>query len=415
LRPAFPGTALVLGDRTYEVVSEDETPAGVVYGLRLWPEGEVVRERMVYGSRLVRAAQAERERAATHERARPYRFLLYPLVGLLPEGAQERWADRLGLYAVRSTLISGAGEVVLFLMAVWAIARSADEGLRVALTLLAPALGLLALSGLGRAFAAVAFRETRGQYLVELGHAVMKAVAEAPVFSDPTLVPLTREAFWRRLATPDRITRDKDGSLTFRGLLPHLTWHTGRHVPAGPDFWLVEARPAALDRGRLVYSYRLTPPPGRATEAGPPEAPPGDAYAREVVAGIRREWDDLLGAFTWLVSLLPSAVQERAFGDRGGPPAVRRAVRTTAVVECVLAAYVLAQPVEAGDPVGPWLRLLSLLLIGDALYRVLQSRQGAYAPSLLRAVLPSRSLRPERVAYEAHRAAERQARLGLPT
>ncbi len=56
-RPAFCGTALVLGERTYEVVGETETAAGVVYALRPWPEGEVVRDRVLYGPRLVRAAR----------------------------------------------------------------------------------------------------------------------------------------------------------------------------------------------------------------------------------------------------------------------------------------------------------------------------------------------------------------------
>ncbi|HSD27191.1 MAG TPA: hypothetical protein VLL75_07800 [Vicinamibacteria bacterium] len=413
LRPAFPGTALVLGERIYEVVSEDETARGVVYGLRPWPEGEVVRDRVLYGPRLVHAAKADRARAATRERVRPWRVVLHPLVGLLPEEHQERWADRLGLYAVTATLTSGLSELVVFLLAIGLIARSADEGLRVVLALAAPVLAVLALSGLGRAFAAAAFRQTRGQCLVELAFAATKTVRHAGAPRDPTLVPLTREAFWTRLETPDRVTREKDGSLVFRGLLPHLSWRTGHHVRGGQDHWLVEALPTALERGRLVFSYRLTAPPGRDPAAPPPEPPPADAYASEVKASIRREWDDLLGGFSWLASLLSTAVQERAFAPRGGPAAARRAVWTTALAELVFAAYVLVQPVQPSDPVGPWLRLLGAALVIDAALRAARTRQGAYAPSILRAVLPSRSLRPERIAYQEHRDAERQARLRL--
>ena len=96
LRPAFPGTAVVLGDATCEVLSETELPEDglVVYRLRLWPEGEVVRDRVVYGPLFVRAAEAERVRARVRARARPWRMLLYPLVGLLPEEEQERACDR---------------------------------------------------------------------------------------------------------------------------------------------------------------------------------------------------------------------------------------------------------------------------------------------------------------------------------
>jgi hypothetical protein len=40
--------------------------------------------------------------------------------------------------------------------------------------------------------------------------------------------------------------------------------------------------------------------------------------------------------------------------------------------------------------------------------RVALARAGRYAPSLWRAVLPGDTLRPERVAYRAHREAERR-------
>jgi hypothetical protein len=58
LRPDFPGTAVVLGDSTYEVLSETELPEDglVVYRMRPWPEGEVIRDRVVYGPAFVRAS-----------------------------------------------------------------------------------------------------------------------------------------------------------------------------------------------------------------------------------------------------------------------------------------------------------------------------------------------------------------------
>jgi hypothetical protein len=410
-QPAFCGTALVLDERTYEVVQETVTDEAVVYALRPWPEGEVVRDRVVYGPRLVHSARADRERAAARERARPYRFLLYPLVGFLPEEEQERTADRLGLYSVTATMVSGLIEAVLLFVGVWLITRSADKAVMVGFVLLSPVLSFFALAGFGRAFAAVAFRETSGPYLVELAFAAMKGLGRtARARRDPTLVPLTRDAFWNRLEDPDTVTRESDGVLVFRGLLPHLTWHTGHHVQADDDYWLVEMLPPALERGRLVYTYRLVATDGNSAPRSPRESPSPHAYAAEVWVGIRREWDDLLGGFSGLASLLAAAVQRRAFGDIGGPLAARRPTWITALAGLALGGFVLLQPHEAADPVGPWLRLLACCLLIDGLLRIARMLRGDYAPSLFRFILPSDSLRPERVAYQAHRDAEREAR-----
>jgi hypothetical protein len=411
-RPAFPGTAVLLGDQTFEVVAERSAPEGVVYLLGPWPEGEVARHRVAYGPPFVRAVLAERERAAIHARLRPYRFVLYPLVGLLPEAEQERWSDRLGLYAVHATLVSGLCEVALYLLLVWGIARGADGGLRVALLLLGPLLGIVALLGVLRAFGAAAFREVSGQVLVEVAFDLFRGLRAAVLPADVSVVPLTRAAFWARLGTPDRVTRDPDGALTFRGLLPHLHWRTGHNVRAGEDYWRVEPQAPVLDRNRVVYSYRLSP--AARDEAPSPAEPPGTlAYAEDVLAGVRREWDDLLGGFAWLASLLPEDVQRRAFDPRGGPAAARRPTAVTAVIGLVFAAWVFLQPVVAADPIGPWFRVLAAVLCLDALIRIRRARRGLYAPSLFAFALPSGSLRPERVAYHAHRDAERQTLLDL--
>jgi hypothetical protein len=409
-RPAFCGTAVVLGERTYEVIEEAETAFGVAYALRPWPEGEVVRDRVVYGPRLVRAARADRERAATRERIRPYRYFLYPLVGFLPQAEQERSADRLGLYSVTASLVSGLIEAALVFVVVWLVTRSANKVVMIVVVLLSPLLSYFALAGLGRAFAALAFRQTSGPYLVELAFAAMKALGAAEGRRDRTLVPLTREAFWTRLEVPDKVTPESDGVFVFRGLLPHLTWHTGHHVQAGDDYWQVEALPPAQERGRLVYSYRLVAAKGRDSSVSPREPPPPHAYAAEVWAGIRREWDDLLGAFSWHASLLGAAVQHRAFADRGGPAAARRPTCVTALAGLILGVFMLAQPHEAADPLGPWMRLIAFLLLIDGVLRTARALSGAYAPSLLRFVLPSDCLRPERIAYQAHRDAERGVR-----
>ena len=102
----------------------------------------------------------------------PYRFLLYPLVGFLPEEEQERTADRLGLYSVTATMVSGLVEADPPVRR--GVADHEVGGRRPVVVVRPPEpedSSLFALSGLGRAFAAVAFHETSGPYLVELAFA----------------------------------------------------------------------------------------------------------------------------------------------------------------------------------------------------------------------------------------------------
>jgi hypothetical protein len=410
LRPAFPGTAVVLGPETYEVLSETELPEDglFVYRMRRWPEGEVVRDRVVYGTGFVHAAEAERARVRVRERARPFRFLLYPLVGLLPEEEQVRLSDRFGLYAVTASLVSGLVEGLSILLVPLLLSRR-GTAYAIGAVSTSAAFALLALPALGRAFSALFLRETGGSAPVVLLYQALRALGVRLARGDRTVVPLTRSAFWERLARPDAVTTAPDGSLVYRGLLPHLTWGGARNLMAGGDYWRVTPEPAVLDRGRLVHVYRLEP---MGDSRGPDEplvAPRPSCYADEVIDGVCREWDELNQGFAWLTSLLPAELQARAFDHRGGASAARRATLWTAGAEAFAALYVLSfLPGPPGDPVGPVLGALAVLLLADAALRFWASRSGRYAPSLLRFVLPTDLLRPERVAYHAHRDAERR-------
>lgn len=412
LRPAFPGTAVVLGEATYEVLSEMELPEHglVVYRLSPWPEGEVVRDRVVYGRALVRAAEEERERTRKRERARPFRFVLSPLVGLLPEDAQERLCDRLGLYSVTSTLVSGLAEALGALVVLALAGRTSEGGRPFAVAALLPALLLFVLPGLGRAFSAFFLRETGGAVVVVAAAALLRSMGALRVRYDPSFVPLTREAFWERLLRRDAVERGPNGTLVYRGLMAHLTWHAARHLQAGTDYWAIEPLPPALDRGRLLFSYGLVPL-GEAADAGRAhEAPTPTAYADEVLDGVRGEWDDFNWALAWVTCLLGADVQARAFHHRGGPGAARRPTLWTVGAGFALGLYLLSfLPGAAGDPLAPLVGLFAVALVLDSVLRLVASRRGRYAPSLFRFLLPSDSLRPERLAFHAHRDAERTA------
>jgi len=408
LRPAFPGTAVVLGEATYEVLTETELPEDglVVYRMRTWPDGEVVRDRVVYGAAFVRAAQAERERAAVRERARPFRFLLYPIVGLLPEEEQVRLGERLGLYAVTATLVSGLVEGLLILLLPVLLAR---HGAALAIGAVATSGGfsLLALPAFGRAFSALFLRETGGSAPVVLVFQAMRALGVRAAPHDQSVVPLTRAAFWERLARPDVVTTAADGSLLYRGLLAHLTWSGERMLEAGGHYWHATPEGPELHRGRLVYAYRLVP---AAEAAESTSSPPATAYGDSVIGDVRREWDELNRGFAWLTSLLSEELQSRAFDHAGGPAAARSSVYWTAGTGAAAAAYVLSfLPGPPGDPVGPLLGVLALVQLADSVIRVVASRGGRYAPSVWRFAIPSDLLPPERNAYHAHRDADRHA------
>jgi hypothetical protein len=411
LRADFPGTAVVLGETTFEVLSETELPEDslVVYRMRRWPAGEVVRDRVVYGEALVRSAQAGRALARQRARARPFRFLLYPFVGLLPEEDQVRIAERLGLYAVTATLVSGLLEAFLLLLVPVLMSRRGSAFAILSVTG-SGGFALLALPALGRAFAAYFLRETGGSAPVVLVLETLRAIGLRIARAGRTLVPLTRAAFWERLSRPDVVTIDPDGSLVYRSLMPHLSWDGTHPVECGGDYWQVFPEPAVFDRGRLVHAYRLVPMASAADAAGPPRAPAPLAYSNEVMAGVRSEWDQWNEGFRWLTTLLAAPLQERAFDHRGGPAAVRRVTIGTAAAEALLACYLLVfLPGPPGDPLGPVVGVSSVALLADAVWRTRAANAARYAPSLLRFLLPSDLLRPERIAYQAHRDAERKA------
>jgi hypothetical protein len=128
-----------------------------------------------------------------------------------------------------------------------------------------------------------------------------------------------------------------------------------------------------------------------------------------VMAGVRSEWDELNVGFAWLTSLLPLELQARAFDHRGGPAAARRATLWTAAASAIASLYLLSfLPGPPGDPIAPFLGAFTAALLVDAALRLRAAQRRCYAPSWLRLLIPTDLLRPERVAYHAHRDAERR-------
>jgi hypothetical protein len=401
----------VLGALTFEVLSETELPEDglVVYRMRPWPAGEVVRDRVVYGEALVRSAQAERELALGRARARPFRFLLYPIVGLLPEEDQVRLSERLGLYAVTATLVSGLLEAFLILLVPVLLARR-DPAFAILAVTGAAGFALLALPALGRAFAAYFLRETGGS---APGGAVCSR--RCGHWGCASFTPTARScrslraAFWERLARPDVVTQDGDGSLVYRGLLPHLGWD-GTHRSS-----------AAATTGRSSGAGGLRPWPaaphvparadGERGGCGKPRAggPPPWRTQTRCSRQVRSEWGPVERGLPLDDVSLPGvapAARVRPSGRSAGRPARDlRDLRRRGPGGSLSAQLPSRSPRRSDRPV---LGVAAVVLLADAAWRVRSALAGRYAPSLLRWVLPSHLLRPERIAYQAHRDAERR-------
>jgi hypothetical protein len=103
------GTAVGLGAATYEVVGVEVEQHRHVYRLEPWPRDQVVRDRVVYGQRLVQAARDERRRRSRERWAGPALRLLSAFldagVALLPTAERAAASDRLSLNPLRGTFL----------------------------------------------------------------------------------------------------------------------------------------------------------------------------------------------------------------------------------------------------------------------------------------------------------------------
>jgi hypothetical protein len=132
-----------------------------------------------------------------------------------------------------------------------------------------------------------------------------------------------------------------------------------------------------------------------------PAPPDPRHYQAEVLEDVAREWDDVFTAAPWLVPLLPRAAQERAYRGRGGPGAAQRWTVAGALATLALALWFFFGR-------GPLVFATALVCAAEGVQRLRLTLRGEFAPSLVGPAL-SGYLRPERVAYQAHLAAERAA------
>ena len=290
-RAAFPGTMVRLGERSFEVVEEQAGQDGRVrYELRDWPSEQVVRQQVAYDWSFLGPVLAERRRLAERDRRRWWSWLLYPFVGSLPEERQIQECDRLGLEARLATFCSGAFEAMLAIT----LPRWGGD---LALGTVAWPWGATALA---RALFALLLGEVAGSPLIALGRLLRGWRGHPGRLRDLTVLPLTRTAFWSRLARPDKLVQDEEGSWILSALLPHLDWDGGHRVRMGDDFWNVSRLPAEYRGGRLTHCYRLVSVAESGADAEPTAVPDPLSYQRSLRQRVSREWDRLMSSRVFL-------------------------------------------------------------------------------------------------------------------
>ena len=275
LRPAFPGTAVVLGERRPTRCSRRPSSPRTASSSTACARGPRARSSAIASCTARRSSARRRPSGsarAVRDRARPWRVLLYPLVGLLPEEEQERLCDRLGLYAVDrdARLRAGRGPRGLLVALVprrSATARPAPSWCCTALARPRPARAAGPRPGVRRRLPArdgrLGARRLRVRRRCEALGALRSRVTTA------RFVPLTRAAFWERLARPDD---GRDRSPTARSSSAACC-RTSRGAARGGSRrpGLLERRPRSRPRSarggsstRIASSRSASPGPRRA-------------------------------------------------------------------------------------------------------------------------------------------------------
>ncbi len=392
-RPEFPGACVRFGGRRWEVVEEEPRETGFRYLLEPWRADVIVRDTVDYGRALVRAAQAERQRALEIEDASWWTPALYPFLGLLPAPRQEMLCERWGLDAGRATAAGALLETLLGVY-LWFV----------------PSLGFLLISSsITRWIGAVFWNEVAGSVVLGAAFAAAQQLRVTAQRYDATVLPITREAFWARLALPDRRQREDDGSIVVRALLPHLSWgstSTAGRIPAiesaRGEFWNVAALPPVVEKGRLVFLYQLWPMREEGDETAEAPTPPDTRHDQTLILeDVSRQWDEVFASAAWIPPLLPPDVQARAYHGRGGAAGSRRWTVATAVFTALAGLWFLFGR-------GPFNKLTAMLLLAEAGWRLWLTANDRFAPSLVGWAFAD-YLTPERKAYHAHRDAERAA------
>lgn len=121
--PKCPGTAVQWEENCYEVISAESLPTGGVrYILKPWSESSTIRAFYVYDEASEERLRADHELASRQRKQSVMARLSGFAIGHLPSHVQEHYANELGLFPFRMTLLSIVPSMTFFGTCVWLIA-----------------------------------------------------------------------------------------------------------------------------------------------------------------------------------------------------------------------------------------------------------------------------------------------------
>jgi len=287
-----PGTAVVWGERWYEVVGRTEVGRGARWTLRRWDEAAAMRGVSRLECESVQEIADRAAAAARSVRTRKSTVLLLPALGLAPARLQKKWADDWGLNSELATQISAICEILFGAVGIIQVAASAFDGEAFMPAWLAYLGVVLFAAGCVRLALVAADGEPVGSVL---GLALLPWTP-TPIPATPETTPAVRsfdeDAGALTLVSPvHRRDWDRDGVLPFRGDFFRLdrTENEGRS-------WVYVFARVDIDDGKERV-LRLAPPPS--SPLPPPAADPdAPSFVRTML-------------ITAAVTLGPASDQER--------------------------------------------------------------------------------------------------------
>jgi hypothetical protein len=213
-----PGTAVLWGERSYEVVGRAEVRRGARWTLRRWDEVSAMRGVFKLERESIQEIADQTAAEVRGARTRKSTVLLLPLLGLAPAGLQKHWAGGWGLNAERATQISAICEILVGAVGIVQIAANAFGGEAFIPSWLAYPGVVLFASGCVRLALVAADGEPVGSVL----GLVLLPMAPKHDPATPEIAPSVR-SFERKAGTlvlespVHRRDWDRDGILPFRG------------------------------------------------------------------------------------------------------------------------------------------------------------------------------------------------------
>lgn len=293
-----PGTAVLWGGNSYEVMRRIVAGSGARWTLRRWDEPTAMRNVFNLDHESVRDVAANAETELRNRRARLWTLFLLPLLGFAPAILQKKWANEWGFAADRATMISAIVEILLGAAGTIQLAAAAFGAEFFMPPLLAFPGPVLFVFGAARLAMVFGDGEPVGSPVGAPFLLIAPKAGDVPRSATPTVKLFEGDGGKLVLASPImRRDWDRDGLLRYRDGLFRL-----ERVEQEGRFWVYHFGQGA-DGGEGERALQLRPPaPAPLRRKAVDEAPP--SFVRTTL-------------MTAAMTLGPAADQERWAAEQG--------------------------------------------------------------------------------------------------